>query len=797
MYRLISLVGRQYQDTNLLFSHWGALKGILNKFLAGFTRITCRNLRTMCVVLGSASLALLCLLTFFQTLSAMTSAPDALTVIACDYPETLVLAEYQGWHGLPSHQQPPLYHSQDREVIVTHIETAKERCIDGFVLDWYGRLDALAKNIEDRKFMDEVLHILLDEAAQRNFSIAILYDEGTLKYLLDTAVIENEVAADLIYAKSYFTHPGYLHMDGKPTLFVFPYPDFEPKFNWEAIRNQIGHDVTLLDQDPDPSDWAHDRHFDGFYAWVKATDGKWGKSEWGEGYLRKFYATMKTPLYADKITVGGVWSGFDDAKAPWAPKEARLMSRECGGTWLKTWGLVDEYKPPIVMIATWNDFEEGTDVERGIVQLHTTNNGPTVKGQSVQFQANFSDCTEGELRWDFGDGTQGAGTDPVHTYTTEGVYPVQATGTYKEISLAAVTTVIISSVAWYEDFAELNATQWITYNAEWIDIAGPTASLHETGSNVAGKAETIPLTINIDSYRYLRVNVLHIAEGAAYTIQLLDKDPNCILQNGDIAAHCIKDVRKDIAQPGEQIIDLTKEAGWSGMKTFTINVWIVGDGKQITFGHLSIEHDGEASHLESVDLSAVRDSIFADGVSTETITATVMNNLGDPSPNTTVTFTTTIGTITPVAVTNLQGQAVVTLTSALTTGTALVTAVADTLSDTVQITFTGGSIVGEIFEDVNRNGVKDVEEKGVPNARVTAKAEPESLGISRTVESDQSGVYRIPDLPLGKYNVTTVPPSGYTTTTASLIEIEVGGGSYVPIGIAPVLVLYLPVIIND
>jgi len=41
------------------------------------------------------------------------------------------------------------------------------------------------------------------------------------------------------------------------------------------------------------------------------------------------------------------------------------MSRRCGQTWRDTWDTADRYRPPIVMIETWNDFEEGTDVEYG------------------------------------------------------------------------------------------------------------------------------------------------------------------------------------------------------------------------------------------------------------------------------------------------------------------------------------------------------------------------------------------------------------------------------------------------
>lgn len=73
---------------------------------------------------------------------------------------------------------------------------------------------------------------------------------------------------------------------------------------------------------------------------------------------------MDTSPYSDKVAVGGVWPGFDDSLASWGSE--RYMWRRCGQTWYDTWNIAAQYLPPIVMIDTWNDFEEGTDIEHGI-----------------------------------------------------------------------------------------------------------------------------------------------------------------------------------------------------------------------------------------------------------------------------------------------------------------------------------------------------------------------------------------------------------------------------------------------
>jgi hypothetical protein len=277
--------------------------------------------------------------------------------------DAVVFAEYQAWHGLPSHQQPPPYTSTDPAVIRRHIRMAQEQCIDGFVVDWYGP-PAGMPNDQDRAFIDLAFDELLAQAETYNFKAALMYDEGTLR---GTAPLTaTRAISDLRYAAGYFARSSYLSINNRPALFIFPYPDVDPDIDWHTVRQQLGISLTLIDEDPNPDQPAHDAHFDGFYAWVQATNGQWQAdgSEWGEAYLRWFYPTMAGSPYGDKVTVGGVWPGFDDSLARWGSN--RYMSRRCGQTWADTWRLVEEYDPPYVMIATWNDFEEGTDIENGI-----------------------------------------------------------------------------------------------------------------------------------------------------------------------------------------------------------------------------------------------------------------------------------------------------------------------------------------------------------------------------------------------------------------------------------------------
>jgi hypothetical protein len=110
--------------------------------------------------------------------------------------------------------------------------------------------------------------------------------------------------------------------------------------------------------------------FDGFYAWINPGKAGWQHdgSNWGQEYLDNFYKTMVTQ-YPNKIAVGGAWPGFNDTKASWS--QNRKMDPRCGRTFNDTLRMFRRYysqdhQLPFLMIETWNDYEEGSDIQKGV-----------------------------------------------------------------------------------------------------------------------------------------------------------------------------------------------------------------------------------------------------------------------------------------------------------------------------------------------------------------------------------------------------------------------------------------------
>lgn len=322
-------------------------------------------------------------LSYWATLAtaACVAAGSASGQPACDLEanagDPVVLAELQVWHGMhvldsgcfgPSQA----YDSRNLDVIGAQIEVAKTKGIDGFVIDWYGPGPVDWPNDADREFMDVATAHLFEvaEGVPGGFCLALMYDEGTVGCGGSACPgAMDRATADLAYADAtYLSSPAYLALDGKPAVFVFPYPEIDPDLDWAVLRAAMStHQVTLIDEDPNPDDpTPHDTLFDGFFAWVQPGAAGWDPLglEWGGDYLQWFYQTLASTNYEDKLAVGGVWPGFDDLLAPWT--ESRFMSRAGGDVYQKTWDLATAHGAGVVMIATWNDYEEGTDIEAGI-----------------------------------------------------------------------------------------------------------------------------------------------------------------------------------------------------------------------------------------------------------------------------------------------------------------------------------------------------------------------------------------------------------------------------------------------
>jgi hypothetical protein len=281
------------------------------------------------------------------------------------WPKTL--AVYMPWFGNRVHLDVG-YASYDPAVLRKQIQQAHHMGISAFVVDWYGK---------SNPFSDHNFALLQEAADEDHFQVALLYNEPEDE---DEQATEEAITSFDEAYKSYIGpdaphRNAYLTYDGRPMIFIFPK---RGHVDWDRVVEHCrGWQAPplLFYKDEPPAQYAHD--FAGLFPWVQPGQVGWTPdgSNWGEQYLENFYKKMRNS-YGDKIAVGGAWPGFDDSAAKWGLN--RHMQSRCGQTFEDTLHLYTRYFDaahplPFLMIETWNDYEEGTAVEK----LNFSNCGPS------------------------------------------------------------------------------------------------------------------------------------------------------------------------------------------------------------------------------------------------------------------------------------------------------------------------------------------------------------------------------------------------------------------------------------
>lgn len=119
-----------------------------------------------------------------------------------------------------------------------------------------------------------------------------------------------------------------------------------------------------------------------------------GEGSGSQAYLDRFYTDAATNAPTGQIGVGLLYKGFDDSNASWG--DDRVVAQQCGEVLLGTAGeLTYEANPndtsywathqmPYMQVATWNDYEEGTEVESGVDNCLRVSNVQVVDAQGVE-----------------------------------------------------------------------------------------------------------------------------------------------------------------------------------------------------------------------------------------------------------------------------------------------------------------------------------------------------------------------------------------------------------------------------
>lgn len=289
---------------------------------------------------------------------------------------TKVLAQMLLWFGNSQHMNVG-YNSNDASQVKRQVEDMISRGIDGVILDWYGPNNAA---------IDQAAQLVMHEAEKHSgFSFAIMIDAGAIGQNQCQGCSAQQVLVNLLQyvEQTYFPSSAYLNIGGQPIVTNFNV-DNQNQVDWQQANGALKVPPRFLFQD-NPG-FSHSMS-DGSYSWVMPWAG-----DYGLGYLANFYYTGLT--YGGEETMGAVYKGFNDTLASWSSN--RVMGQQCGQTWLQTFSQINsiynqQTQLPYLQLVTWNDYEEGTEIESGIDSCFSLQ--ASVSGSSLQWTTSGDEST--------------------------------------------------------------------------------------------------------------------------------------------------------------------------------------------------------------------------------------------------------------------------------------------------------------------------------------------------------------------------------------------------------------------
>jgi hypothetical protein len=241
------------------------------------------------------------------------------------------------------------YNSNDATVVQHQVDDMISRGLQGAIVDWYGS----AATIENGATLK-----MMAEAQSRTpvFQFAIMEDKGAVSNCVSgTGNSETQcVISDLAYiASTYYPSAAYMRRGGRPVVFFFI--SASDPIDWSQVRSSATGDPLFIFQD-------NFSRGDGAFTWVHPEVAN------NATYLDNFYDDAQAA--PTKHAVGSTSKGFDDRHATWGSN--RFIAQQCGALWLdlaaqvSASGYSSSNQLENYQLVTWNDYDEGTEIESGI-----------------------------------------------------------------------------------------------------------------------------------------------------------------------------------------------------------------------------------------------------------------------------------------------------------------------------------------------------------------------------------------------------------------------------------------------
>ncbi|HZS26698.1 MAG TPA: PKD domain-containing protein [Candidatus Angelobacter sp.] len=271
-----------------------------------------------------------------------------------------IYAHFVPWFGFGDHMNVG-YVSSDILQLQKQVNDMVSRGFDGAVIDWYGRGESNAHFVSYDKATQGFMH---QSELHAGFNFAIMHDAGAIKTCAATVGcdVTQTMIDDLNYANvTYFNSPAYLHSGGRPVVYLFGHEAYN--IDWTRLRAGIAGNPLLIFRNGSGFTKAQTG---GAFSWV-APEAVSATNLMAISYLDGYYKTALA--FPTEYSTGSGYKGFNDSLAAWGT--GRLIGQQCGQTWLQSLADASKYYSATkqmfgIQLVTWNDYEEGTEIETGI-----------------------------------------------------------------------------------------------------------------------------------------------------------------------------------------------------------------------------------------------------------------------------------------------------------------------------------------------------------------------------------------------------------------------------------------------
>jgi len=238
------------------------------------------------------------------------------------------------------------YDVRSEDVLERHFSWAKQYGIDVFIFDWFG---------PPNDYIDENFKLMLNFSEKHNgILLSILYDGYEYR-----GASKDEVFEELRYIiTSYSGSEKFLKINGYPVVFIYACEYF-PVESWIEIIGRLRMEglkfILLGDFSPEKTQYS--KVFNGIYTY--SPNGILHSG--GENLLESYYSRMKDVATQENlIFCTTVSPGYDDTKIR---IPGFKVEREDGLTYNTTWRLALKYDSRWILICSWNEWHEGSEIE--------------------------------------------------------------------------------------------------------------------------------------------------------------------------------------------------------------------------------------------------------------------------------------------------------------------------------------------------------------------------------------------------------------------------------------------------